>query len=1361
MEYRVGLGTVPGLADIKALDIVGLKTNVTIPGLLLESGQRYYVTVVGCNWVGMCINASSNGATVDFFPPHSGKVITGIKGPPVLYQWINKSVWARWNWCLADKKRLSTIVNSSQCSNESFYDIHSGIGMFSISVISSRTDQLLVPFKLAGLQQFSGRNVDLEDGVYSVVIEARDKTGIASLSFSNTFVVDSSAPLIASLQHGHYGEMMEFVNTPIITFRCFFVVEEDLSTFIAYKIGVGSYSGADDIIKFVSVSLSHSTSTLRANWTSPKSETIKNHQHYFITIMVKNSAGLFTIKSSPPLVSDFEAPQNGIVMDGWGIKDDAYQSYSSLYRAHWHGFTDYTGVEAVYLGLSSNPDAGVCDVKEEESVTINADFYVLTGLNLISGQKYYACLKLVDKAGNAELFWSNGVLIDTSPPHLGYVTDGRPGQDIDIQIESSVLRASWDNFTEEETRIVSYQLAFGSFPRGHDIQELTDVGLVNTAISSRLKIPELTNGQRYYASVIALNELGMPSSLVSSDGVIVDFTPPLFSRHACDGSNPDEDLRYTSESFLKATWTCEDPQSNLSSIEIAFGLQPGGTDVFNFMSLPVTQTSFIIDHTLQSGYRYFSTVLCTNTAGLTATSFSDGFVYDDTPPDPVYIQDGEYQGSSDTLVISFQFVDAESGIQVYRLKVWGEGSLNNSLNMYGSFNFSGNVTSNTLLLSQELVSGGTYYVNVTAVNWVGLESTEQSDGFVVDTTPPVCSQVWDGKGNYQDDLEYGPSSRRFIISWVCLDSESPLVRYRFSVKELSTSQYAIPFYAVRTRMNSSGSATISAGGRSTTRYLEGHTYISGIEVMNSVGLKSVYWTNGVFIDSSPPKITNLTIAFYPQEDSLRAWWLVNDKESGIKSILWGLGTTPDSNDIKNSTFVSSLSTNISVSSVSFQQGLICFLNVLAVNNGGLQSKTSSNPITLDRSAPSSGFVDAFYSFSPSYNQDERKALNSTVVVTWTGFTDPESGIKSFSWAMGTDTLNLKQGASDMYTAVFSGESVGGVHIRNQTLVANKTYFVCIRVTNGVGLHRTECSLGMLVIMGQLSAGVVSDGPLVSADDIDFQLDDKAICAHWNGFRDPVFGISRYDWCIADMPPDPHGSETCQWPFMVVSHLKTKASRFHNLTLSHGKKYYITVRAQNAKGDTIMSSSDGIIVDRTPPIGKSVQIEPSSGKETLFLTSPSAPVITWSMDDPESGMSDFFVDIGSFPFQNDLLDAQQIESLRRSLDLDLVNFTLYEGLSFYVTVTGVNMVGLKTTLVSQQVVVDWTPPENGKISALTGIGPLTEGFGGSGYQADNKILYAQWSGIHDYESDVIEYHLCVGTSQGKEIVLLFYKYLSYF
>ena len=999
VEYRVGLGTKPGLTDIQGLKSVGSQTNATISGLFLTSGQRYFVAVIGCNGVGMCINGSSNGAVVDFVPPHPGKIITGLTGSPVLYQWITKSVWARWNWCLVDEKRVSGNLNNSQCSNDSFYDVHSGVANFGISVASLATDGLVAPYKTAGRVRSTGRSIDLDDGVYSVVIEPKDRAGGVARGLSNTFIVDSSPPAITYVQHGFFGEIQEHVNTLFTTFKAYFEIEDDLSKVASYKVGVGSYAGADDVMKLQTISLSQPVSSLRANWSASSQTQLENNRRYFITIWAVNKAGLFAIKSSAPLLSDSEAPKDGIVLDEWGLTDAQYQSYSTLYRAHWYGFSDFSGIETAYLGLSSKPKSADCNVKTEELVPSNTDYHVLFGLNLTSGQKYHACLKLVDRAGNVAFFQSNGVLVDSTPPLQGSVMDGRPGEVLDIQIESSVLRASWMNFTKQETRIVSYQLAFGTYSGGQDTQEFTDVGLVNTAASSRLKISELTSGQRYYATVIAYNVLGMPSAMISSNGVLVDFTPPVFPRPVRDGSDSNQDLSSTSGGSLSATWSCNDPETSLASIEVAFGLQPGEANMMNFTHLPVDQTSFAIRLNLLLGFRYFATVRCINKVGLKAVSFSDGVVFDDTPPNAVFVQDGEYQSSITDVTVKFKFVDVESAVQEYRVKLWKRGA---SSDFYESFNVSRNVTTAALQLTKYLESGETYYVNVTATNGVRLETTVQSDGFTVDTTPSICSRVWDGKSDHLHDIQYAASSSKRVISWVCYDNESPILRYRFAVKNVRTNEYVIPFYTLKTVVNSSGSAIITGGGRILAKYEEGQSYSVGIEVLNAVGLKTINWTNGVIIDSTPPVVNNLMLAFDPKNDSLKAAWTALDKQSGVKYVAWGIGTTPQGNDIKNFTSVSLLTTSIVISDVSLKLGRTYFLRIYAVNKADLSSITSSNGVVIDRTAPNPGVVAAQFVFPPNYDRNKNEVRGSRFVVTWTGFTDPESGIKKTSWAVGAN-----------------------------------------------------------------------------------------------------------------------------------------------------------------------------------------------------------------------------------------------------------------------------------------------------------------------------------------------------------------------
>ena len=1348
VEYHIALGTKRGLADIKEIKNVGSSTSATLTGVLLESGQRYYVTVTGCNGVHMCINGSSNGAVVDFFSPHAGKVITGYQGPPVFYQWLTNSAWARWNWCLADEKRDSGKIDYKQCSNDSFYDIHSGILGFGISVISLKTDVLLAPVKEAGRVKHTGRSISMEDGIYSVVIEAHDHAGVRSRGFSNTFIVDSSPPSITRVQHGFSGALIQYTKEEFITFRAYFELEDDLAKIAECKAGIGSYLGADDVITYQSFPLSFPVSSLRANWTAGQAYKLVDGRRYYITVWAANGAGLFSIKSSLPLLADFEPPTNGIVMDGWGFTDAQYHSYSSIYRVHWKGFTDFSGIETIFIGLSSRSDCNTCDTKAFVKAQPGSEFYVLSGLTLTSGKKYYACVKLTDRAGNEGVFASSGVLVDTTPPVPGKVADGRPGADLDVQTESSVLRASWSNFTEQETKIVSYRLAFGTAPGSNDIQDFTDVGLVSSSASSRLKVSELTSGQRYYATVVAYNVLGVPSTLISSSGVLVDFTPPVFSSSVRDGVDSSGDLQSTSNNSLSATWDCDDQETSVDYVEVAFGLQPGESDVMNFSTVAAQQKSFSLKKALRLGYRYFATVKCVNNVGLKSLSISNGVVFDDTPPEGLSVVDGNYQGSTSNLSIKWTFVDRESGIQQFVIYIYRKNLQIGNADTNGPFVYNGTATSSTIQLLRPLSNGVRYYVNVTGVNHAGLATTLESDGFMIDSTPPVCAQVWNGDLPDQNDVQYVPKPTKLTISWNCYDNESFISLYRYSVKNNFTGKVILPFHTLKSKSNSSGSALITGGGKWNPIYEEGNTYSVGIEITNAVLMKSVYWTNGVFVDSTPPVLKDIKLTFNPKTDSLHAEWDVLDKESGLKTLAWGLGTTPDSTNIKTFTEVPTSQRRISITSIPLTLGRTYFLSLSAVNKAGLPSTTASNGAVIDRTPPTVGIVTAHYVFPKGYDRDKDYVPGASFAASWTGFIDVESGVEQYSWAVGTNLQDIKQKDDSLYTEVLGDDSVGGVVIENLTLAGNTTYFVCIRATNGAGLQKTNCSQGMLIILGKFSPGTVNDGPVTKGKDIDFQLDDKAIWSHWNSFEDPVFGISRYDWCIGDQLPRMSGPSVCRWPYMAIHHLKTSAQRFHNLTLSHGTRYYVTVKAENSRGETVSSTSDGVLVDRTPPIGQFIQIAPAAGKATLYVTSPSAPVVTWSIEDPESGIKYFMVGVGSFPHQDDVMPFNRISGLSRSVDLDTLNLTLSEGLSFYVTVIGVNMLGLETTLTSQQVVVDWSPPVAGQVMDGNKISLESHEFVDIDYQGERGVLSAHWYGFKDRESDVIEYHWCIGTKQGK-------------
>ena len=52
----------------------------------MKDGGRYYATVRVCNMAGLCVTATSNGATIDESAPIPGSVQDGLEGANVQYQ---------------------------------------------------------------------------------------------------------------------------------------------------------------------------------------------------------------------------------------------------------------------------------------------------------------------------------------------------------------------------------------------------------------------------------------------------------------------------------------------------------------------------------------------------------------------------------------------------------------------------------------------------------------------------------------------------------------------------------------------------------------------------------------------------------------------------------------------------------------------------------------------------------------------------------------------------------------------------------------------------------------------------------------------------------------------------------------------------------------------------------------------------------------------------------------------------------------------------------------------------------------------------------------------------------------------------
>jgi len=124
---------------------------------------------------------------------------------------------------------------------------------------------------------------------------------------------------------------------------------------------------------------------------------------------------------------------------------------------------------------------------------------------------------VTDSAQNLSQIFFHDLNIDWTPPlSPDFVNDGY-GADIDITYNLDEISANWANASDPNSGISKYYYAVGTSPGGTDLIDWTDNGLNTSFINSDVTLIE---DETYYTSVIAENNAGLQSDLISSGGVL-------------------------------------------------------------------------------------------------------------------------------------------------------------------------------------------------------------------------------------------------------------------------------------------------------------------------------------------------------------------------------------------------------------------------------------------------------------------------------------------------------------------------------------------------------------------------------------------------------------------------------------------------------------------------------------------------------------------------------------------------------------------------------------------------------------------------------------------------------------------------
>lgn len=286
--------------------------------------------------------------------------------------------------------------------------------------------------------------------------------------------------------------------------------------------------------------------------------------------------------------------------------------------------------------------------------------------------------------------------------------------------------------------------------------------------------------------------------------VRVDITPPSLGS-VYDGLVNNVDQSYSNSlTTVEANWNgFYDYESSISHYTITVYRQPDGTSTTNAVYSTVVEGTMnqitLRQFSFTNGDQIFVEVEASNGAGLTRMVRSNGYVIDLTPPQATYIVDGtdptndlEYQSSNATYDVSWDVADDESGIvsiegaifeirEGRRMKVYPSSPFQSSVSIPTSqsmWSINDDITLNV---------GVKYIASIAFENGAGIRVVYETNGVIVDPTPPIVQTVSVSTDTYlvDEDMDFivtvlaDPDS--IEAQWVAFDPESGIRGYQVGI----------------------------------------------------------------------------------------------------------------------------------------------------------------------------------------------------------------------------------------------------------------------------------------------------------------------------------------------------------------------------------------------------------------------------------------------------------------------------------------------------------------------------------------------------------------------------------------------------
>ncbi|KAI0215917.1 hypothetical protein LSAT2_032052 [Lamellibrachia satsuma] len=805
--------------------------------------------------------------------------------------------------------------------------------------------------------------------------------------------------------------------------------------------------------------------SLENGYLSPDRDGVPN----ILTLDAANGAGLTATQVSPALIVDTSAPLDGTVscpefVQGGDSLECSWSGFTDMSRmfvatvcvlcsvrgdsleCSWSGFIENeSGVEFYKFGVGRvEGDDSMYEFHRVEACVNSHKAIGLKNGGLKHQETYYVTVSAVNKVGLTTTAFSRPLLVDNTPPQGGLVielpdtcitsvntavdTDTNTTQqeaaaaftrkDVICQRALTQVVVAWQPFEDPETEVIRYQVALGSTPGGTQVHPFEDVS--PGALSAVIRHVDLSRQRRVFVTVKGYNAAGLHST-TTSNGVYLSRISaglePLGASYVYDGNDVSTDMEFQDHNDgLSAHWDVSGDPCPIEKFEWAIH-KFDGTVVLNMTQLPADARHAEADElALKDGESYFVVLRVTNKLGFVYTVHSNGVTVKLEPLLPGNVRDGDIVGTD--------------------------------------LNYQPSVTS-------------------LSANWDGFGKPKNDD------SGPVISKVSSVDATIGEHLKIKhykvavSTDHRFHNT---RNNIRPFINIGLNMSWMFSDLYLIAhtsiyYVTVRTYSESSsmfygtsncikvgyGKHVVSAGSLELSKYSSSATHLSfswsGFKFLLPV--KMYYWG----MSTSEAALASLSCHL-----------LVHREEDG--SVVHNSNYT-QLFDIHPLTSVN-LDTYVQVTDLRLVQGKTYQVVIIAVDESGGCVETSDS-VTVDTTPPLGSQIGV----GPESDMKLLYASSrDTLTAWWSGFTDPESGIKTFNIRLLSGDSCLIHGVDNLTTLVdwtelsANSSSYDFTHLSLQESVV---YFIDLQATNGADLELHNLSRPVLLDAASPIGGTIKHG----------------------------------------------------------------------------------------------------------------------------------------------------------------------------------------------------------------------------------------------------------------------------------------------